>query len=82
MRSFIQIQTGLRCAIRIARRLMARHLAVIVNSPLHGLAYRQRAQLPVLLPVRQHEPLRMNSSEPLAAPVRLHSHAASGRHFL
>lgn len=72
MRSFIQILTGLPGAIRIARRLTARHFAVVINAPFPTLAHRQ----PVLLPCRQHAPQHMNRNEPIAARARPRSHAA------
>jgi len=72
MRSFIQILTALPGAIRVARRLTARHFAVVVKAPLPTLAYRQ----PVLLPCRQHDPQHMNRREPIAARARPRSHAA------
>ncbi|CAB3734594.1 hypothetical protein LMG27174_06129 [Paraburkholderia rhynchosiae] len=78
MRLFTLIRRGVRCAARIARRLSVPRLAVIFNAPPPGLDFR----LPLTQRVTQHDPQQINSSEPLAAPVRPLSHAASERSFL
>jgi len=78
MQSLILIQTGLRCAVRIARRLLASHLAVIFNAPLTFPVSRKLIPLTVAPRHSQHT----NRSGPFSAPTRPFSSAAPGRHFL
>jgi len=77
MQSLILIQTGLRCAVRIARRLLTSHLAVIFNAPLTFPVSRKLIPLTVAPRHSQHT----NRSGPFSAPTRPLSSAAPGRHF-
>jgi hypothetical protein len=86
MQSLILIRTGLRCAVRIARRLLASPLAVMFNAPLTSPVFRKLIPLTIAQTIpltlaprhRQHT----DRSGPFSAPARPLSYAAPGRHFL
>lgn len=82
MQSLILIRTGSRCAVRIARRLLASPLAVMFNAPLTSPVFRKLIAQTIPLTIAPRHRQHTDRSGPFSAPARPLSYAAPGRHFL